>query len=290
MVKQLTQIGPAWLFAPADRPERFSKAGKAADVVILDLEDGCQVAHRAAARKNIEQAELPADNTVVRVNPAGSDDISHDLHSVKNSPYRLIMLPKVETPDDVDVVVGAVDDAVVVALIETPSGVLAAESIAAHDKVAALFWGAEDLTAGLGGRKSRYASGDYRDPARFARMQVLFAAAAAGKGCLDSINADISDLELVERESQDAAAVGFIGKCCIHPRQVVAIRDAFAPSEDEVAWAHDVVAAAEEHTGAFNYQGSMIDEPLVRQARQILARNASAAGTHGQENSVKGER
>lgn len=263
--------GPAWLFAPADRPERFDKAHAAADVVILDLEDGCQEEHRTAARENIVRADLPMDSTVIRINSTGSEHSAADLAAIKQTSFRTIMLPKTESPADIDAVVEEIADAVVIALIETPRGVLAAESIALHPKVVGLFWGAEDLTAGLGGRESRNESGDYRAPAQFARMSVLFAAGAAGIGCLDSINADISDLELVEREAREVAAAGFAGKCCIHPRQVAAIRKAFAPTEEELSWARGVVSAAKENSGAFSYHGSMIDAPLVHQARRMLA-------------------
>ncbi|HTI75443.1 MAG TPA: aldolase/citrate lyase family protein, partial [Mycobacterium sp.] len=70
----LTQTGPAWLFCPADRPERFEKAAAAADVVILDLEDGVAAKDREAARKALIDAPLDADRTVVRVNPSATPD------------------------------------------------------------------------------------------------------------------------------------------------------------------------------------------------------------------------
>ncbi len=71
--------GPAWLFCPADRPERFEKAAAAADVVILDLEDGVAAKDRAAAREALVTTPLDPTRTVVRVNPAGTDDHELDL-------------------------------------------------------------------------------------------------------------------------------------------------------------------------------------------------------------------
>ena len=75
----LTQTGPAWLFCPADRPERFEKAAAAADVVILDLEDGVAAKDREAARAALIEHAAGPDRTVVRINPAGTPDHALDL-------------------------------------------------------------------------------------------------------------------------------------------------------------------------------------------------------------------
>src|SRR5581483_12425296 len=84
--------GPAWLFCPADRPERFEKAAAAADVVILDLEDGCAAADRAAARKALVDVALDPARTVVRVNPFGTDDQAKDLDALSRTSYDTVML------------------------------------------------------------------------------------------------------------------------------------------------------------------------------------------------------
>jgi citrate lyase subunit beta/citryl-CoA lyase len=101
---------------------------------------------------------------------------------------------------------------------------------------------------------------------------VLLAAGAFGKGAIDSIYGNIGDTQGLEAEARDAAASGFAAKACIHPGQVASVRAAYAPSEDEVAYAADVIAEAANHGGVFNFRGEMIDGPLLKQARQTLDR------------------
>src|SRR6185312_3515987 len=86
----VTQTGPAWLFCPADRPERFAKAAAAADVVILDLEDGVAAKDRDAARTALIDTPLDADRTVVRINPAATDDHAHDLDALAKTEYTTV--------------------------------------------------------------------------------------------------------------------------------------------------------------------------------------------------------
>ena len=83
---------------------------------------------------------------------------------------------------------------------------------------------------------------------------------------------DIADVTGLLNEAADAAASGFAAKACIHPSQAGVVRAAFAPSPDTVAWAERLLAAAREHAGVFTFAGTMVDEPVLRQARRILAR------------------
>jgi citrate lyase subunit beta/citryl-CoA lyase len=131
-------------------------------------------------------------------------------------------------------------------------------------------WGAEDLVASLGGRSSRHPDGSYRDVARYARSRVLLAAKAAGRLAIDAVHLEIADAEGLRREALDAVACGFDATACIHPSQVAVIRDAYAPAAEQRAWAQRVIAAAEGQHGVFSFEGRMIDEPVLRQARAIL--------------------
>ena len=131
-------------------------------------------------------------------------------------------------------------------------------------------WGAEDLIAALGGSSSRALDGRYRDVARYARARVLVAAAAAGKHAYDAVHLDIADLAGLRDEAVDAAASGFIGTACIHPSQVETVREAYRPSPEAVAWAERVLAAATTSAGVFAFEGRMVDEPVLRQARRIV--------------------
>ncbi len=258
----------AWLFCPADRPSRFEKAAGAADVVILDLEDGVAAANRPAARDALRQTKLDPTRTVVRINPYGTPDHRRDLIALRQTDYRQVMLAKTESPEQLS----QLTQYNVVALCETPKGVLNAPSIAGSSNVVAVMWGAEDLVASLGGRASRFHDGQYRDVARHARSAVLLAAGSAGKTAVDSVYLAISDMDGLAGEAADAVSVGFAAKACIHPSQVPVIKKAFVPTAIELAWAIRVLKASEEGVGVFLLDGVMVDEPVIRQARAIIER------------------
>ncbi|QBJ95563.1 CoA ester lyase [Rhodococcus sp. ABRD24] len=270
--------GPAWLFCPADRPERFAKAAATADVVILDLEDGVAAADKEAARRALVDTPLDPDRTVVRVNAHGTDDYALDCAALDRTPYTAVMLPKCESVDQV------LDLAPlsVIALIESPLGVLTVERSARATNAIGVMWGAEDLVAGLGGTSSRHPDGGYRDVARHARCTALLAAKAHGLFALDSVYLDIPDLDGLGAESDDAVAVGFDAKVAIHPRQVEVIRRAYAPTAEQSGWAERVLAAASRERGVFAFEGRMVDAPVLRHAEEILRRSGiGSAGGEG---------
>jgi len=262
-------LGPALLFCPADRPERFAKAAERADAVILDLEDAVAADAKASARGALIESELDPDRVIVRINPIGSDAFASDLATLSQTDYRTIMVAKAESAKKV----ARLDPRfAIVALCETAKGVAAAEKLAGLDNVVALMWGAEDLVASLGGTSSRKPKGGYRDVARYARSRVLLAAGAAGKAAIDAVHVDIGDAKGLRREARDAVASGFAATACIHPDQVATIRDAYRPEAGDVAWARGVLAAAEGERGVFTHRGQMVDEPVLRHARTLVAR------------------
>lgn len=262
--------GPALLFCPADRPERFPKALERADAVILDLEDAVDPARRPLAREALVASDLDPERVIVRVNPASSTEHEVDLSALAATPYRTVMLPKAERLADL-AELRAYD---VIALCETAAGVLAASELAQAPGVMALMWGAEDLVASLGGTSSRHADGGYREVARYARSAVLLAAGAAGVAAIDTVHLDIADREGLAAEAEDAAAVGFAATACIHPGQVETIRAAYRPDSSEVEAARALLAAAEEAGGGvFRYEGRMVDGPVLAHARAVLRRS-----------------
>jgi citrate lyase subunit beta/citryl-CoA lyase len=264
--------GPALLFCPADRPDRYAKALVAADGVILDLEDGVGAGGKDAARAALVATDLDPARVIVRVNATGTPEHAADMTALRGTGYRRIMLPKAETRAQLDQLSA---EWLVVALCETPLGIVNAAEIAAGPNVIAVMWGSEDLVASLGGRSSRLPSGGYRDVARHARSTVLLAASAYGRPAIDSIYVNIPDLDGLAAESEDAAASGFALKACIHPSQVAVIRQAFQADDAQVAWARRVLEAARDgdarDKGAIKVDGQMIDAPLIRQAEAILA-------------------
>lgn len=260
--------GPAWLFCPADRPERYAKAAAVADVVILDLEDGVAPADREAARRALVDVPLDPDRTVVRVNAHGTDDHALDCAALDRTPYTAVMLPKCESVDQV------LDLAPlsVIALVESPLGALTVGQVATAENAVGVMWGAEDLVAALGGASSRRADGGYRDVARHVRSTALLAAKAHGRFALDSVFLDIADLDGLGAECEDAVAVGFDAKVAIHPSQIDVIRRAYAPTAEQVGWAERVLAAAQRERGVFAFEGRMVDAPVLRHAEEIVRR------------------
>lgn len=257
---------PALLFCPADRPERFAKAAAVADAVIVDLEDAVAPADKERARDALRQAALDPAATIVRVNPVSTPEFARDLEALSETPFRTVMLAKAESAAQLDALTGYD----VIALCETALGVVHAREIAAHSAIVGMMWGAEDLIASMAGRSSRAADGRYRDVARHARATVLLHARAFGKAAIDAVHVDIADTDGLRAEAEDAAASGFQATACIHPSQVEIIRAAYAPTDAERAWAQRVLDEATRQPGVFRFEGRMIDEPILRQARELL--------------------
>ncbi|SED82445.1 HpcH/HpaI aldolase/citrate lyase family protein [Ruania alba] len=266
--------GPALLFCPANRADRYHKAAGRADGVILDLEDAVAAAERDAARESIAAHPLDPDRTLVRVNPAGTADHEQDVAAVRRAGYTRVMLAKASGPGDLD----ALHDLEVVVLCETARGVLAAPELAAMDAVVALMWGAEDLMASLGGTSSRFSvstsgvAAPYRPVTRHARSRILLAAGAYGKAAIDAVHLDLDDHVGLRAEAEDAAASGFAATACLHPDQVPVVREAYRPDAARVRWAEEVLAAAPDGGGVHRLGRQMIDEPLLAQARAVLRR------------------
>ena len=259
-------LGPAILFCPADRPERYPKAADRADAVILDLEDAVAPDAKAAAREALVATPLDPATTIVRVNAADTADFALDVEALRSTDYRFVMLAKaVAMPEELR-------GYAVIALCETAAGVLAAPTLAADPSVVGLMWGAEDLVASLGGSASRFRDGHYRAVALHARSAVLLAAGAHGKAAIDAVHLDIADVAGQGAEARDAVASGFAATACIHPSQVDAIRAAYVPTPDEVDFARAVLDAASGERGVFAFRGQMVDGPVLRHADRVLSR------------------
>ncbi|MFD2420182.1 HpcH/HpaI aldolase/citrate lyase family protein [Amycolatopsis pigmentata] len=261
--------GPAWLFCPADRPERYAKALTAADVVILDLEDAVAPANKAAARDALRglvtDGAFDAERTVVRINAAGSPQHDPDVRLAAELDLPRLMLAKAEHVPSVTALAHHV-----VALLETPRGIEYAADLARAANVIGVMWGADDLVAGLGGTASRRPDGTYSDVARYARSRALVAAKAHGRLALDAVYMDIGDTAGLAAECDDAVAVGFDVKVAIHPKQVATIRASYVPTADRVDWARRLFAHVGEDRGVTTFEGRMVDGPIYAQAERVL--------------------
>jgi citrate lyase subunit beta/citryl-CoA lyase len=272
------------LFTPGTQPERIEKALRsgAADVVVADLEDAVAPRDKIEARIAVRNALLATAGKAkaaraVRINAWPSKLAEEDLAVLLTAKPELIVVPKahdVAAIEALDARIAAVEDEPgsigLVLIVETAAGVLAAARLAAFDRVVALAFGAEDLAADVGMRRSP----DNHEVA-VARGQVVLAAAASGKAAIDMICADYQDLDRARREAGQARDLGYRGKMCIHPAQVPVVHEAFAATKAERDWARKVVAAAENagaaSGGVVVVDGRMVDVPLVEQARRLLA-------------------
>ncbi|MCE0765582.1 CoA ester lyase [Pseudonocardia kujensis] len=260
--------GPALLFCPGDRPDRFDKAASRADVVVLDLEDAVAPERKHEAREAVAAAAARlGDRAIVRVNATGTAWHEADVSAMRAAGVGSVMLPKVASAADL----AGLEDLRIVALCETAAGIAHCTEIAAVPHCVALFWGGEDLIADLGGRSSRDDTGRLLAVVEYARSVTLLAARAAGKPAIDAIEPDIGAVERLIAAARDAADSGFAAKACIHPDHVGAIRSAFAATPEQLSWARGVLATeAEAGGGVFRFGGRMIDAPLLAHARIIV--------------------
>ncbi|HPE60187.1 MAG: CoA ester lyase [Thiothrix sp.] len=251
------------LFVPANRPERFAKAAASgADGIILDLEDAVAADARDAARMALRRDFTPLP-VMVRINAAHTRWHAADLAAVRQLLPAAVMLPKAEQPDVVAGVVAALGGQIpVLALIETAGGLAQARAIAALPGVEQLVFGSVDFCADLGCEHQR----EVLLPARF---ELVLASRLAGIAApLDGVTTRLDDPAIVQADARHARDLGMGGKLCIHPRQIAAVQNAFAPSAAEVDWARRVLASGD---GAVAVDGAMVDEPVRQRARAILA-------------------
>lgn len=273
--------GPAWLFCPGDRTDRYPKALASADVVIVDLEDAVAPLNRNQARSALRdlagEGSIDSRRTVLRVNAAGTADHDDDLSLAEELGLHRVMLAKSESAEDV-----AQIQHEVVLLLETPLGIERAGVLAAVPNVCGVMWGADDLVAGLGGTSSRHqtgsAAGRFRDVPRFARSRALIAAKCHGRLALDAVHMDIPDLDGLADECEDAAAVGFDATVAIHPSQVAVIRGAYTPHPERVDWARRLLQHVGNDRGVTTFEGRMVDGPIYAQAERVLRLARTTAG------------
>lgn len=275
------------LFVPGGRPELFAKAlAGAADALSFDLEDSVTPELKGAARTAIasflasEAARQSPKLMIVRTNAPSTPYFADDIEAVVGDGVTLINLPKIESAEEVRAAVDMIGriEATrgwqrrtrLLVNIETPLALARAASIAgAHPRVAGLQLGLADMFEPYGIER--------RDPANV--HAVLFAlrmaAAQADVFALDGAFADVADSAGYREEAALARRLGYLGKSCIHPRQVALANEAFAVSEAELENARRIVEAAREPgnqgRGAFMVDGKMVDLPFLKRAQALLA-------------------
>jgi citrate lyase subunit beta/citryl-CoA lyase len=268
------------LFAPAVRPDfilRLPERG--ADAVVIDCEDATPAGAKQEARANIRSLVPtilgPEMQVFVRVNSVASEWFEADIAEGLVEGLAGIVVPKIESTDQIDRVAVALRRAGhprlgVLAGIETALGVADARALLTHPSVVGGYFGAEDFIADMGGVRTR-SGGEVV----FARSAVALAARLAGVTMVDQIVADFRDDERFLEEAASARAMGYHGKLCIHPRQVELANTAFVPTAEEIEHARRLLAAYDKASAAgvaaIDFEGQMVDEPLAAHARRILA-------------------
>lgn len=281
------------MYSPGDDERKIAKAAASgADTIILDLEDGVAFDKKAEARKGILNAlsimDFASSERMVRINPLTTGQAVEDLQIVMVGKPDAILIPKVDTAETVQQVDALVAQSEIengidsgstglVLTIESGLGfVNLAEICRASSRVQALVFGGEDYCTDTGITRSL----DGHE-LLFARSSLVLHAAAFGLQAIDRVHTNFRDLDELEQDCQEGAAMGFTGKQVIHPAQIPVVQKAFSPSEQVVAHAWRVLKAAEtaklEGKGAFALDGQMVDLPVIKRAESILAR-AKAAG------------
>ena len=271
----------SWLFVPADSEKKIEHAlDSEADAVIFDLEDSVAPVQKAAARDVLKHLPPRSGGPEwwMRINPIGSEYHKDDLELIGLADIRGIVLPKAESGADVTQLAHRTGSIPIHAIVtETAASLFNLLSYRdPGSPLAAMSWGAEDLSSALGAASKTDTNGEMSFTYKLARSLCLAGAAAAGVQPVDGIFADFRDEEGLRAESEAAAREGFTGKLAIHPAQVGVINTAFTPSGEDVRHAEEIVAAFEAHpnAGVLSVGGKMVDRPHLLQARRVLERAA----------------
>lgn len=290
---------PVWrslLYVPTVQPRFIEKAAeRGADAIILDLEDSVPLPEkprgRAALPDAIKQVARNGADVVVRCNRP-IRELVKDLDAAIVPGVRAVALPKLDSAEHVRLIaemmeeleaerglpIGAIG---IMAMVETAAAFFRMDEIAAaHARVITLGLGSEDFTLSVD--MAPEAEGLF-----YPKQQSVIAARAAGilpLGFVGSI-ADISDLDAFRKTIQRSRRLGFACASCVHPRQIPILNEEFSPAPTDVDYARRMLqcwdATLAKGLGAVNFEGKMIDIPIVERARNLLARHEAIVARHG---------
>ena len=287
----------SWMFVPGDRQKMIDKAvALPVDAILLDIEDGVAPAAKETARKQIAESldriavqkkENPSYRTparYVRINAVGHERMNADVEYVIRPALEGLAVPKVETPDQVNVVgkilderepkMGMVRGSVRLLLaLESPRGLFNAYAIATSSpRVIGLMFGAEDFSRELSLPLRR--EGEAVDLI-YARSAMVTAAAAAHVQAVDGVWPNFQDIEGLKKFALQSRRLGFSGMSLIHPAQIDEVNAAFTPTSEEVDYCRRVVQAFDDARargeGEIAFGGQLLDMPIVDRARQTIA-------------------
>lgn len=277
----------ALLYMPGDNWKMITKSiTLGVDSICMDMEDGAAVNKKAEARativKALQELDFGDSEKLARINSVGSGWEQDDIEAVLPHRPDGIVIPKVESFEDIEWVNKIIEAAElkhgwpinsirILIGVETAKGILNLKEIASHPRLDAIIFGGEDFAASIGATRTRDAI-----ELLYAREAVVVACAANDLQAIDIVTIDYKDGDALRIESEFGAGLGFSGKQIIHPNQVPVVQAAFTPSEETIAYAKRIVetfdASQKEGKGAYSLDGKMIDMPLLKNAQKILAR------------------
>ena len=284
----------SWLFVPGDSERKLEKAKtNPSDALILDLEDSVSDDRQELAREMVrkylqERRDRKRQQLWVRINPLDTELSLPDLAAVMPGAPDGICLPKVYSAQDVNKLanylsalearegleIGATK--ILVVATETAASLLSFHTYleGVTDRMTAITWGAEDLSAALGASDNMHASsGGYDDPYLMAKSLCLAAARALDVQPVGVVYVNYQDMDGLSTDCLNDRKTGFIGKIAIHPAQAEVINTAFTPSDEEIKYAERVVAVFEQNpgVGVVGLDGKMLDMPHLKQAKNLLS-------------------
>ncbi len=280
-------------FVPGANEKMLQKSiATAADCLILDLEDAVTPDNKDSAREIVSgwlgEVDFEGKERAVRMNPLDTPWGLEDLEVTMRHPPDVYVVPKVSTLTELERIdrelthweheygheAGSVE--LLLVSTETPLGALNLPTFTECKRVVCLSWGAEDLSAALGGTRNRTPAGDYLEPFKYCRTMTLLSAVAGEVQPMDTVYVDFKDDAGLAAECREAAWMGFTGKITIHPDQIGIVNAAFSPSQEDVATAQRLVEAFAEAEAqglmAISFEGQMVDVPHLTRARKTLAR------------------
>lgn len=266
----------SYLFVPGLRPDRILRAlDCGADAVIVDLEDAVSPGDKTMARHRVAQwlQQHPGRQILLRVNAVHTEWHADDLKVAAMDNVSAIVVPKSEHAQTLPAITGKP----LLPMIESAAGFANVAAIAGHPSTSRLMFGTYDFRVDLG-------LGDSAEALlHFASGLVLASRVAGLAPPIDGVMANLNDEAGWIAQARRARALGFGGMLCIHPRQVAAVNEGFAPSEAEIAWAQQIVGgAADAAVSVVN--GQFVDRPILLRARAILRRVAPSPVGSGQLN------
>lgn len=255
------------LFVPGDRPERFDKAlASEADVIVIDLEDAVLPEGKVRARELVGAWPHKLKPVIVRTNSVDTEWFADDLLMLRNAGYQSMMLPKAQSVQDLDAVLKICGPEMhIYPLIETVRGIVSQRAIAAHPSAERLVFGSVDFSKDSG----------IMDEAGWLpfRVEMVLASKLAGLNApIDGTLLSWDNPEYLRQQASISRGLGFAGRLCIHPLQVLPVNQGMLASAAQIEWAKRVVLAFETSvSGAIVVDNKLVDKPVYELAREWLA-------------------